>query len=102
MIWPPKKSSSEELAKSPVKPLKFNCDDRATDATENIQNLIEEAHWQAFNRFEHALYRYARCEVDGPTEARRVLGTGEFWDADYGKSFVRLRRVWRRVREFFS
>lgn len=56
-----------------------------------------------YDNWEHALYQYARREVDGPGAASKALGIGEYWDAEHpDKWFLRMRRVWRRLTDWFE
>ena len=71
-------------------------------ASLSVRNLVESAKIEAFYKYDTVLWKYARGDVDGPQAAKQVLGVGEFWDAGYNKSFLRLRRVWRRIKEFFA
>ena len=57
-----------------------------------------------YDKWERVLRHYASGSGDkSPTLAREALGVCEYWDSgDKGKRFMRLRRLWRRIKERFS
>ena len=73
-----------------------------------IERLLHQSQTELYDKWERALYRYARGETD-KSYAREALGTGEYWDAGiiWGekaprKWFLPIRRVWRRFKEWYN
>jgi hypothetical protein len=70
------------------------------------ERFLNSGRQETYDKWERALRHYASGKGDwNPTVAREALGVCEYWDDEFdvisGKRFLRLRRVWRRLLEWF-
>lgn len=70
------------------------------EAELQVLKFLNRAFTESHDEIERALRRYAACERD-PSYARKALGVCEYWDQCHGKKFMRIRRVWRRLKEWW-
>lgn len=70
------------------------------EASLYAQRFLNKDFHKIHDKWERALRRYAGGEKC-PYFAREALGVCEYWDAGFGKRWMRSRRAWRRLKEWW-